>query len=144
MAHKCNIVCDEEAVRKLLKAKRPELDDRFVRHLSASYVDDNKRIKWCPSVPHCGNAIRVDGTSTCDVVQVECTCGQQFCFACSSQAHSPCTCALWDHWSRKYEAESESISWIRDKTKECPSCHRRVEKIDGCDTMRCKCWQHFW
>ena len=23
-----------------------------------SYVDDNKRAKWCPSVPHCGNAIR--------------------------------------------------------------------------------------
>ena len=23
-----------------------------------SYVDDNKRAKWCPSVPHCGHAIR--------------------------------------------------------------------------------------
>ncbi len=21
-------------------------------------MDDNKRVKWCPSVPHCGHAIR--------------------------------------------------------------------------------------
>lgn len=23
-----------------------------------SYIDDNKRAKWCPSVPHCGHAVR--------------------------------------------------------------------------------------
>lgn len=81
-------------------------------------------------VPKCapgGKAIRVDGISNCDLVEVECTCEQQLCSACSSQAHSPCTCAMWDHWSRKYEAESESIALIRDNTKECP--HRKNWRI---------------
>lgn len=127
MAHKSNIVCNEEAVRKLPKAKQPEPGERFDRHLWASYIEGNKRIKWCPSVPHGGKAIRVDGISNCDLVEVECTCEQQLCSACSSQAHSPCTCAMWDHWSRKYEAESESIALIRDNTKECP--HRKNWRI---------------
>lgn len=38
---------DEELLAKLSKA------------LLESYVDDNKEAKWCPSTPHCGNAIKV-------------------------------------------------------------------------------------
>jgi ariadne-1 len=56
-----------------------------------SYVDDNKRVKWCPSAPHCGHAVRVPGDPHCDV---ECACGQRFCFACTEAPHSPATCEM--------------------------------------------------
>ncbi len=32
-----------------------------------SYVDDNKRVKWCPSAPHCGNAVRTNKEPFCEV-----------------------------------------------------------------------------
>lgn len=36
-----------------------ELLDKLTQALLDSYIDDNKRVKWCPSVPHCGRAIQV-------------------------------------------------------------------------------------
>ena len=33
--------------------------DKLTQALLDSYIDDNKRVKWCPSVPHCGRAIQV-------------------------------------------------------------------------------------
>lgn len=38
-----------------------------------SYVDDNKRVKWCPSVPHCGHAIR-SKEMHCEVCVCVCVC----------------------------------------------------------------------
>lgn len=43
------------------------------------------------SVPHCGNAMRVDGEPHCEP---ECSCGTRFCFACTEEPHSPCTCDM--------------------------------------------------
>ena len=52
---------------------------------------DNALVRWCPSVPHCGRAIRVEGELHCEP---ECTCGLRFCFACGEDPHSPCTCDM--------------------------------------------------
>jgi ariadne-1 len=51
MAHKCNAICDEDIVRKLVSTKDPEAAERFERFLLESYIDDNNKVKWCPSVP---------------------------------------------------------------------------------------------
>ena len=45
-------------VRRML-AGEEELLDKLTQALLDSYIDDNKRVKWCPSVPHCGRAIQV-------------------------------------------------------------------------------------
>ncbi|CAG8598149.1 3647_t:CDS:2 [Ambispora gerdemannii] len=37
---------------------------------------------------------------------------------------------------RKYEARSQKF--IREKTKPCPRCSRRIQKTTGCDHMTCK------
>ena len=76
MADKCNVICDEDIVRKVVTAKDPEAGQRFDRFLFESYIDDNDKVKWCPSVPNCGNAILVEGNVYCEI---ECICGQQFC-----------------------------------------------------------------
>ncbi|XP_072974080.1 probable E3 ubiquitin-protein ligase ARI2 [Typha angustifolia] len=140
MAPKCNAVCDEAVVRNLVSAKHPDIADRFERFLLESYIEDNNNVKWCPSVPHCGNAIHVKGDTYCEV---ECTCGLQFCFRCLSEAHSPCSCLMWEFWIRKCQDESETVKWITVNTKPCPHCHKHVEKNGGCNLVACICGQAF-
>ncbi|PKA66490.1 putative E3 ubiquitin-protein ligase ARI1 [Apostasia shenzhenica] len=140
MAPKCNAICDEAIVRSLVSARDPDIAERFERVLLESYIEDNDKVKWCPSVPHCGNAIRVMGDIYCEV---ECTCGMQFCFRCLSEAHSPCSCLMWELWVKKCQDESETVNWITVNTKPCPKCHKPVEKNGGCNLVACICGQAF-
>jgi ariadne-1 len=141
MAHKCNYICDEAVVRTLLSREHPDMAEKYERFLLESYIEDNKRVKWCPSTPHCGNAIRVEGDRLCEV---ECSCGEQFCFNCLSEAHSPCSCLMWQLWEKKCRDESETVNWITVHTKPCPKCHKPVEKNGGCNLVSCICGQAFW
>ncbi|XP_010514481.1 PREDICTED: probable E3 ubiquitin-protein ligase ARI3 [Camelina sativa] len=136
MAHKCNAICDEDVVRRLVS---PELAEKFDRFLLESYVEDNMKVKWCPSTPHCGNAIKMED----DGSEVQCSCGHQFCFSCLSESHSPCSCLMWKLWTKKCADESESVNWITVNTKLCPKCSKPISKRDGCNLMTCKCGQHF-
>ncbi|KAL2477196.1 putative E3 ubiquitin-protein ligase [Forsythia ovata] len=140
MAHKCNDICDEAIVRKLVSEKHPDLAEKFDRFLLESYIEDNKMVKWCPSIPHCGNAIRVENDEFCEV---ECSCGFQFCFSCLSETHSPCSCLMWELWTKKCRDESETVNWITVHTKPCPKCHKPVEKNGGCNLVSCICGQAF-
>lgn len=140
MADKCFAICDEAVIRKLLATTHPDLAERFDRFLLESYIEDNKMVKWCPSVPHCGNAIRVENDGLCEV---ECSCGMQFCFSCLSEAHSPCSCVMWELWTKKCRDESETVNWMTVHTKPCPKCHKPVEKNGGCNLVSCICRQSF-
>ncbi|XP_074345303.1 putative E3 ubiquitin-protein ligase ARI2 isoform X2 [Apium graveolens] len=140
MAHKCSSICDEAVIRNLVSKRHPDLAEKFERFLLESYIEDNKMVKWCPSVPHCGNAIRVEDDEFCEV---ECTCGLQFCFSCLSEAHSPCSCCMWELWLKKCRDESETVNWLTVHTKPCPKCHKPVEKNGGCNLVSCICGQCF-
>lgn len=141
MAHKCYSICDEGKIRSLVSARDPQLSEKFECFLLESYIDDNRRVKWCPSVPSCGNAIRAENDEYCEV---ECLCGLQFCFSCSSEAHSPCSCLMWELWVRKCKDDSETGDWIIANAKSCPKCSKPVEKSGGCNLVRCICGQPFW
>ncbi|KAL1176631.1 hypothetical protein V6Z11_A04G171700 [Gossypium hirsutum] len=112
MAHKCNAICDEAVVRNLVGKRHPDLAEKFDRFLLESYIEDNRMVKWCPSTPHCGNAIRVEDDEFCECRDesetvnwitvhtkpcpkchkpveknggcnlVSCICGQAFCWLC--------------------------------------------------------------
>ncbi|CAI9104451.1 OLC1v1003120C3 [Oldenlandia corymbosa var. corymbosa] len=140
MAHKCFAICDEAVVKRLVSKRHPDLAEKFDRFLLESYIEDNKMVKWCPSVPHCGNAIRVEDDEFCEV---ECSCSLQFCFNCLSEAHSPCSCLMWELWTKKCRDESETVNWITVHTKPCPKCHKPVEKNGGCNLVSCICGQAF-
>ena len=45
-------------MRQLIR-DQPELLAKYEKKLLESYVDDNKGVKWCPSVPCCGRAVQV-------------------------------------------------------------------------------------
>ncbi|CAL1353376.1 unnamed protein product [Linum trigynum] len=140
MAHKCHAICDEAVVRNLVSKRHPDLAEKFERFLLESYIEDNKMVKWCPSAPHCGNAIRVEEDEVCEV---QCSCGLQFCFSCLSSTHSPCSCLMWELWIKKCRDESETVNWITVHTKPCPKCHKPVEKNGGCNLVACVCGQAF-
>lgn len=92
MAVRCGNLCNEDKVAALLSrpASKPLLD-RYTTSIAESYVEDNRRVKWCPSVPHCGAAVRVNGEP---YVEPTCACGTRFCFHCTLEPHSPCTCDM--------------------------------------------------
>ncbi|BBG94949.1 RING/U-box superfamily protein, partial [Prunus dulcis] len=122
MAHKCNAICDEAIIRNLVSARDPNLAEKFERFLLESYIEDNRKVKWCPSVPHCGNAIRIEDDEL--LCEVECACGLQFCFKCLSKAHSPCSCRMWELWCQKCQDESVTVNYIAVNTKSCPKCYK--------------------
>lgn len=140
MAHNCRTVCDEDVVKQLVYKENPDAAEKFTWFLLESYIDDNSKVKWCPSVPHCGNAIRVDGDLFCEV---ECLCNKQFCFNCTGEVHSPCSCLMWQLWDKKCMDESETVNWLTVHTKPCPKCHKPVEKNGGCNLVGCICGQAF-
>ncbi|CAL8462233.1 g1764 [Coccomyxa elongata] len=139
MGVKCGAACDEETVRQLISDDQ-EILARFDRSLLESYVEDNAMVRWCPSVPHCGRAIRVEGEVHCEP---ECSCGLRFCFACGEEAHSPCTCEMWKQWKEKCHDDSETKNWMTANTKPCPKCGKPVEKNGGCNLVMCTCRQAF-
>ncbi|CAL4917969.1 unnamed protein product [Urochloa decumbens] len=143
MEVKCPAICDEDVVQRLLGRRDPAAAERYRDFLLQSYVDDNSAVKWCPSVPHCGRAIRLAKADAEPLCEVECPCGVSFCFRCATTAHSPCPCAMWERWEAKGQGEAENVKWLLVNAKNCPKCFKPIVKIDGCNLMTCKCGQHF-
>ncbi|VYS54139.1 unnamed protein product [Arabidopsis thaliana] len=119
--------------------------DKYYRYFLRSYVEDGKKMKWCPS-PGCEYAVEfgVNGSSSYDV---SCLCSYKFCWNCCEDAHSPVDCETVSKWLLKNKDESENMNWILAKTKPCPKCKRPIEKNTGCNHMSCSapcrhyfCW----
>lgn len=54
-----------------------------------SYVEDSKRLTWCPA-PNCQHAVEcVKDISADEPLDVLCKCGSSFCFTCKEEAHRP-------------------------------------------------------
>ncbi|WIA17066.1 hypothetical protein OEZ85_013967 [Tetradesmus obliquus] len=139
MAYKCGVVCDDELVLHVMKGERELLSKYKQSHLE-SYMEDNERVAFCPSVPWCGHAVEVDSDP---FVEPECPCGIAFCFKCGKAPHSPCTCDMWLLWDEKINGDSETRNWLAANTKPCPKCSKPVEKNGGCNLVMCKCGQAF-
>lgn len=117
---------------------------KYRRYLLRSYIEDNKKTKWCPA-PGCDCAIEYDlGSGSYDVT---CYCSYSFCWNCTEEAHRPVDCETVSKWIMKNSAESENMNWILANSKPCPKCKRPIEKNQGCMHMTCNppckyefCW----
>ncbi|KAL6903608.1 hypothetical protein ACP4OV_004421 [Aristida adscensionis] len=111
-------------------------DDRekYGRYLRRSYIEDNRKTKWCPA-PGCEYAVEfVMGSGSYDV---NCNCAYGFCWNCTEEAHRPVDCATVSRWIMKNSAESENMNWILANSKPCPKCKRPIEKNQGCMHITC-------
>ncbi|KAG2382024.1 hypothetical protein C9374_005816 [Naegleria lovaniensis] len=132
----CTNLIIEALVKELVP---PDSYKIYSKYLVRSFVEDNPRIKWCPT-PNCGRAVFCPET-TVDAVQCG-HCNQKFCFKCSCEAHVPASCAHLKAWKKKEQDESETATWLTANTKDCPKCNRSIEKNGGCNHMTCSQCKH--
>uniref|UniRef100_A0A0D9W6L3 RBR-type E3 ubiquitin transferase n=1 Tax=Leersia perrieri TaxID=77586 RepID=A0A0D9W6L3_9ORYZ len=108
--------------------------EKYGRYLRRSYIEDNRKTKWCPA-PGCEYAVEfVMGGGSYDV---NCDCSYGFCWNCTEEAHRPVDCATVSKWILKNSAESENMNWILANSKPCPKCKRPIEKNQGCMHITC-------
>ena len=62
-----------------------------------SFVDLCKTFKWCPGA----DCQLVCENETGHIVEVECDCGEKYCFGCTKGAHLPIDCVLLEQWVDK-------------------------------------------
>ena len=102
-----------------------------------SYLALLEDFVWCPT-PGCGCGMIVakDGTGCSNVTCPKCS--VTFCTRCyASHAESSCR-SMYD--------EVSSNLWLKENTKECPSCKAKIVKNGGCSHMKCSqcnyefCW----
>ncbi|KAI3747001.1 hypothetical protein L6452_09443 [Arctium lappa] len=107
---------------------------KYHHYLLRSYIEDNRKTKWCPA-PGCDCAVEFDlGSGSYDV---SCHCSYGFCWNCTEEAHRPVDCETVSKWVLKNSAESENMNWILANSKPCPRCKRPIEKNQGCMHMTC-------
>ncbi|CAL2228932.1 unnamed protein product [Prunus armeniaca] len=107
---------------------------KYSRYLLRSYIENNKKTKWCPA-PGCDNAVNFVGDD--ENYDVSCLCSYGFCWNCTEEAHRPVDCSTVSKWIMKNSAESENMNWILANSKPCPKCKRPIEKNQGCMHMTC-------
>ncbi|KAG8499913.1 hypothetical protein CXB51_006550 [Gossypium anomalum] len=127
----CNAAVGKDMIDKLATSEEKE---KYSRYLLRSYVEDNRKTKWCPA-PGCEYA--VDFTVGSGNFDVSCNCSFSFCWNCTEEAHRPVDCETVAKWILKNSAESENMNWILANSKPCPKCKRPIEKNQGCMHMTC-------
>ena len=45
---------------------------------------------------------------------------------------------MMDYWEAKNKSEGENAKWLIVNTKQCPNCHKYIEKNQGCNHMTCR------
>ncbi|CAI9754511.1 unnamed protein product [Fraxinus pennsylvanica] len=127
----CGAAVCQDMVNKLASEDDKE---RYNRYFLRSFVENNRKTKWCPA-PDCDHAVDfIIGGGNYDVT---CHCSYSFCWNCAEEAHRPVDCGTVATWILKNTAESENMNWILANSKPCPKCKRPIEKNQGCMHITC-------
>ncbi|CAI9787161.1 unnamed protein product [Fraxinus pennsylvanica] len=127
----CGAAVCQDMVNKLASE---DDKDRYNRYFLRSFVENNRKTKWCPA-PGCDHAVDfIVGGESYDVT---CHCSYSFCWNCAEEAHRPVDCGTVSTWILKNSAESENMNWILANSKPCPKCKRPIEKNQGCMHITC-------
>ncbi|ONK82111.1 uncharacterized protein A4U43_C01F36230 [Asparagus officinalis] len=132
----CKAAVSKDVVDALVSQEDRE---KYSRFLVRSYIEGNKKAKWCPG-PGCDFAVIFHGgggSSRSADSEVSCRCGHAFCWNCGEDAHRPVPCETVAEWVLKNSSESENTNWILANSKPCPKCRRAIEKNQGCMHMTC-------
>ncbi|KAG4979624.1 hypothetical protein JHK85_033582 [Glycine max] len=103
----CDAAIGQDMINLLVS---DEDKQKYARYLLRSYIEDNKKSKWCPA-PGCEYAVTFDAGSTGNY-DVSCLCSYGFCWNCTEEAHRPVDCGTVAKWILKNSAESENMNWL--------------------------------
>ena len=128
----CKTLVADADVRRLLDSPSGGGLAPYER-LLASVLQPNER-----ECPRCGER-QLGATSTPSMVCACCGCSFCFFHSVAHDIHTPCNV---------FEA-SRTLEWaanvelISSTCKQCPGCRAPIEKIAGCNSMRCRCGMTF-
>lgn len=131
----CNLIIPENAIFAFV-ATYVDAEKLAVMNkaILKNFTDRNKDMRWCP-YPNCGVCVR---SLAHYGKEIECECGNVFCFSCGKEGHRPCQCEMINAWEIKNNSESENVKWLVANTKQCPQCKKFIEKNQGCNHMTCR------
>ena len=129
----CNYIVTSEIFEKCLKDDKDSLNI-YNKCLIRNFTESNSDIKLCPN-PKCDVIVKLPGHG---MVEIRCQCGRPFCFKCLRESHRPCDCEMIQMWEEKSKSEGENTKWLLVNTKQCPKCHKYIEKNQGCNHMTCR------
>ena len=121
----CNLKVGHSVFLDLLGSE-PSVLESYWKWVCKSFTDNNKSIRWCPSVG-CGYYYQQTNPGML-LKEIRCDCGTVLCFPCGNLSHMPAKCDVANRWNVKASAESENINWIAANTKTCPKCKKPIEK----------------
>ncbi|CAG8484945.1 2224_t:CDS:2, partial [Scutellospora calospora] len=91
--------------------------------------------RWCQSGSECGSGqIHVEGNKSPKMICEKC--GKATCYTHNASWHEGITCNEYDIKNGKTDIESQA--YLEKNTKPCPKCGIHIQKIDGCDHIKCK------
>ncbi|KAJ7460951.1 hypothetical protein B0H11DRAFT_158614 [Mycena galericulata] len=116
---------------------------QFQHLLEAAFVNfldqHPQELKYC-TTPDCRQIYR----ATTAPAIVDCpSCFSSICPCCSQGAHEGMSCE--ENQLHHDTAEQERLNelWAQENNiKTCPSCKIRIEKLEGCNHVACKCGAH--
>ena len=127
----CTCIVPEEIYKKFIKDKI--LLEKLDKAISKNFINRNEDLKQCPN-PHCHLYAKSNMHSA---REIKCKCGTSYCFKCSKESHRPCTCEMFEKWKNLNNNSKNDEKWILANTKECPHCHQKIERSQGCNYMLC-------
>ena len=130
----CSLIVYEKLYSKFLKDKSSL--EKLDKAICKNYINKNIDIKQCPN-EKCHYYVKSRDHSS---QEINCLCGTSYCFKCQKEPHRPCTCEIYDKFikiQRNTNVEEDNKRWIEANTKECPHCHQKIQRSQGCNYMLC-------
>ena len=128
----CTCIVPEGVIKKFF-ANNKALLERLDKAIYKNFINHNEDFNQCPN-PKCHFYSK---STMHSAREINCVCGTTYCFKCSKDTHRPCSCEMYQKWLDLHDSSKNDEKWIEANTKECPHCHQKIEKSQGCNYMLC-------
>jgi len=114
-----------------------KLENISLNHLAENNSDE---ITFCPTAG-CNYMCSYDKNE----FHLNCPkCKKEYCLQCKTEWHKNMTCQEYQRSKNKDENDAKFEEYAKgSKLKQCPKCKRWVEKVSGCDHIKCPCGTPF-